>query len=105
MTLDSPRCPGCRATMSRTRVAGVLAHRCVGCGAVLLDAGAAARLGGTDASATPAEPADPDEHGYPVHVPQTDAGHAAARPRPMFAPGWAARGRERADGTGLLWGP
>lgn len=104
MSDDPFTCPQCGAPMYADARRGVRFHRCAQCRGVFVEyAVFEALLPGNQPLI--AEP--PPEHGYPVHYPQQDHGHARSRPRPTFGPGWGgtalARGT-RPDAARLLWG-
>lgn len=74
---------------------------CDACGAGCLPAVTLAEVFGEPVP--PPEP--PSEHGYPMHHPQQDAGHVAARGVPTFGPSWGLGPRLASpDGAGLLRG-
>lgn len=97
------RCPTCGGELYEATRNGVRFRRCLACGSALLDAAA---LEGLLPSPTPRGPQQSD-YDYPVHYPQDDRGHAAARPKPAFSPDWSsseAPASDDPDAARLMYG-
>lgn len=96
----SGRCPACGGELRTAERQGVTFRQCLACGSAVLDR---ASINALLPPATPPGPAQSD-YDYPVHYPQDDRGHAAARPQPPFAPPWASDTAADPGGLGLMFG-